>query len=383
MDLAARYNIMIVLLTVLNDATKTFVVDLVGNGPAEIRDRRVVVAGKLLDLLDKQSQEAVVDGLVHVDALGCDADLAGVGQCASRDQGHDALEVDVLADDGGVVAGELEDDALEGARAVLHDAAADGDGAREADVVDALVQGDALAELGAAVDGLEDARRQHRLRQLAELEQRVRRERRRLDDHAVPRRQRRHHLDRAQDHGEVPRRDGAQHADRRVRCDHSRLLVLELYLVFQRYGYYGRGVDYFSVWIYTMWARGQKRKEEGKRTVILKVRDCPLDLIFRHHLRFPRLLHEDLAEELLVVLDAFCHLGDLGLALSHRGLLPRLEGASRGLDGIVEVLGRGEGGIPKGLLGARVDDLVVLLGEPNLSVDDVEELQIGGHPSRE
>lgn len=170
---------------------------------------------------------------MDVEALAGDAHLAGVEQRADSDLRHDFFQVGVVAHDAGVVAGELQDHLLHGVRAVAQDALAHGDGAGEADVVDARVQRHLLAELGAAVDGLEHARRQHGLRQLAELEQRVRREGRRLDDHAVARRQRRHHLDRGQDQREVPRRDGAQHADGRVRRDDLDRVVFVLQLILE------------------------------------------------------------------------------------------------------------------------------------------------------
>lgn len=170
---------------------------------------------------------------MHVDALAGDADLAGVEQGAARDEGDHLGEVDVLAHDARVVAGQLEDHLLEGLGAVLQDPLADGDGAREADVVDPRVQGHLLAELGAAVEDLEHAGREDGLGELAELEQGVGGEGGGLDDDAVARGQRGDDLDDGEDHGEVPGRDGAEDADRLVRAVDLDGVVFVLELVLQ------------------------------------------------------------------------------------------------------------------------------------------------------
>lgn len=154
-DLAARNNLIPVLLAILNNSHRTFVINAVRQRAKS--NGLIVVDSEFLRLLDELFQEAVVQGLVDVDALRRDAHLAGVEQSAGSNLGHDLIEVDVVAHDAGVVARELEDQLLQGAGAVAQDALADGDGAREADVVDARVQRHLLAEVGAAVDGLEDA----------------------------------------------------------------------------------------------------------------------------------------------------------------------------------------------------------------------------------
>lgn len=200
LDLAADDDLVVVLLGVVEEGLGALVVGAVAEG----REQDVVLR-VLLGLLDEELHEAVVERLVDVDALRGDADLAAVEEAADGDARDDLGEVGVLADDGGVVARELEDHLLHRLGAVLQDALAHGQGAREADVVDALVQRHALAEVRAAAQRLEHARGEHGLGQLAELEDRVRREGGWLDYHAVACGQRRHYLYATQYHGEVPR----------------------------------------------------------------------------------------------------------------------------------------------------------------------------------
>ena len=60
--------------------------------------------------------EGLVDRFVDEDALGAGAGLTGVGEAGPDDARRRAVEVGVGADDGSVVAAELEDDGEEPAR---------------------------------------------------------------------------------------------------------------------------------------------------------------------------------------------------------------------------------------------------------------------------
>lgn len=177
---------------------------------------------------DHLRYELLVDALVDVDALGGDADLARVLEGAHDDLGCDLLDVDVRQDDGGVVAAELERDALQCLGRRLHDLLARGDGTGEGDLGNVRVLAHLCAELVVAADDLDHAGREDFLGELNKLERRVRCEWRRLDDDAVSCHDSRGDLAHRQNQREVPGADGAADTEGRVLGVDSLLIVLEL-----------------------------------------------------------------------------------------------------------------------------------------------------------
>src|SRR5277367_6149732 len=59
------------------------------------------------------SSQTVVDGLVDIEALDREADLAAVLERPFEHAGRDLLRIDVVEDDAGIVAAEFERDALQ------------------------------------------------------------------------------------------------------------------------------------------------------------------------------------------------------------------------------------------------------------------------------
>jgi hypothetical protein len=156
--------------------------------------------GHLLD-------ELLVDGLVDIDALGGNADLAGVLESAHGDLGSDLLDVDVGENDGGVVAAELEGNALEGLGGGLHDLLTGSGGTSEGDLGNVGVGAQLSTELVVAANNLDDTRGEDLLGKLGELERCVGGEGRGLDDDAVSGQDGGSDLADGQNQGEVPGAD--------------------------------------------------------------------------------------------------------------------------------------------------------------------------------
>lgn len=208
-----------------------------------------VADGDGLGEVDHLLEELLVDALVDVDALGGDADLARVLEGAHDDLGSDLLDVDVGQDDGGVVATELEGDALQGAGAGGHDLLAGGDGAGEGNLGDAWVGSHHGAELVIATDDLDDTGLEDGLGDLDSLEGGVGSERAGLDNDGVTSQKSGDDLAHGKDEGEVPAMhvrlgtfvdkrggsglpgaDGANDAERGVAGGEDLLLVLDTLL---------------------------------------------------------------------------------------------------------------------------------------------------------
>lgn len=145
--------------------------------------------------------------------------------------GNNLLEIDVVADDGGVVATEFQGHALQSPAAALHDLLAGESRAGEADLVDTGVLGEHGAQVVAAAEDLDHAGREDAGSQLAELEATVRREGRGLPDEGVAGQQGGADLADAQQQRPVPRHDAATHAQRDVTHNHAALIrVLDDFL---------------------------------------------------------------------------------------------------------------------------------------------------------
>ena len=151
-------------------------------------------------------EEGVVDPLVHEHALGRAADLTRAEEAAEHGALRRTREVGVLADDDRAVPARLDERALEpcGADDLLRGRVR----ADETDPVDSRMRDQALADLAAAVDDVDDAVGQPGLgHDLHEVRHRERRPLRRLDhDRVAGCDARRDQLDRDQ-RGEVPRCD--------------------------------------------------------------------------------------------------------------------------------------------------------------------------------
>ena len=164
------------------------------------------------DLLGQLGDELVVDGLLDVDPLDRDADLAGVHHPAPGRGVGGAVEVGVGEDDHRVLAAELEADRGQRLGGARHHLAAGAVGAGELDEVDVVDQ--RAAGLADAVHAVEDVGAADLLLPgLDDLGQAERGELRGLDDDRGARLQRRDRVAEREDQGEVP---GADDADHRV-----------------------------------------------------------------------------------------------------------------------------------------------------------------------
>ncbi|KEK17511.1 hypothetical protein BAGA_09795, partial [Bacillus gaemokensis] len=161
-------------------------------------------------LVGHHGDEAVMDGLVHVDAVGRDADLARVAQLGRDQLGGGRFDIGIVEHDEGRVAAQFQRHFLQVVAAGRRQPLAHGGRARERELADARIAGEALADLlGIAGHHLEDAGRDAGLARVVEHSVgRQRRQLGRLDDHGAAGRQRGGDL--AGDHHEreIPGRDG-------------------------------------------------------------------------------------------------------------------------------------------------------------------------------
>ncbi len=163
-------------------------------------------------LLDQFRDELVVDGLLDVDPLDREADLAGVVHPAPGRGVGGPVEVGVGEDDHRILAAELEADRGQGLGGACHHLAAGSVGACELDEVDLVDQG--ATGLAAAMHAVEDVGGADLLLpRLDDLGQAQRRELGGLDDYCGPGLQGRDRVAHRQGEREVP---GADHADHRV-----------------------------------------------------------------------------------------------------------------------------------------------------------------------
>ena len=172
--------------------------------------------------------ELLVDRLVHEQARGRRAALAGRAERAPDRAVDGEIHVRVLHDEDRVLAAHLEVQPLERRSAGLRDPPADLGRARVGDDLDVWVLDERIADLAArAHDDVEDPRRKPRLLEDArERDDRGRSVRRRLDDDRVAGDERGHGLPRRDRHREVPRRH--EGADAHRLADAHRELVRQL-----------------------------------------------------------------------------------------------------------------------------------------------------------
>ena len=162
--------------------------------------------------LDQRRHERVVDGVLHVEALDADAQLAGVGEAAADRTLHGSVEIGVGEHDHRVLAAELTRERDEAPPALLGHDASGGGGAGEHDVVDGVDE--RCAELGAGPgDDPEQVVRETRFEeQVHDGESGERGLRVGFEDDAVPGQQGRDGIADGQRDRVVPRADDADQA---------------------------------------------------------------------------------------------------------------------------------------------------------------------------
>jgi hypothetical protein len=176
-----------------------------------------------LHLFREAAREFVVHAVLHVDAVGADAGLAGVAVFRGDGAFDRGVEVGVVEHDEGGVAAQFQRQLLDRRRALLHQQAADRGRARKAQ----LAHGRIRAHLGADRLRIADHHREHALRHAGAFRQHgqgqggVGRQLGGLQHDRAAGGQGRGHL--AGDHRgrEVPRRDGGADADRLLGHDQA------------------------------------------------------------------------------------------------------------------------------------------------------------------
>lgn len=257
---------------------------------------------------------------------------------------HHLLEIDVVADDGRVVAAQLEGDALQRAAAALHDLLAGEGRAGEADLVDARMLGEHGAQVVTAAQRLQHARREDARRQLDGLQRAVGRVGRRLPHERIARQQRRRDLADAQQQRPVPRHDANADAQRRVAHND---------------GPFVRVLDDLV--------------REAQFRDLAQVAQRHGDLDAGRLRGLAGFLDQDVDEALLVGFDAVGEGEQQRRALVVRHVAPGLEGGAGMSDGLVDLGFGGDGHFGEGLLGAGVDGVARLRGRSQLVVDDILE----------
>jgi len=116
------------------------------------------------------SEEVLVDGLVDVDTLGSDADLARVLEGTHYDFGCHFLDIDVRENDGSVVSAQLECHALERLCGGFHHLLSCCNRSRERNLGDVGVLAHELSELVVSAYGLNETSREDLLHEFDNLE---------------------------------------------------------------------------------------------------------------------------------------------------------------------------------------------------------------------
>src|SRR3984893_17191066 len=156
--------------------------------------------------------EFVILRIMNVEALDHDAALAGIEGRAGEQLGRYFLWIDVVEHNGGVVAAELQREALQRAGRAFHDFPAGRSRARECDFGDVRMAGERLPKIVGVDNDVDHPRGQNIGAQLTQSKRRQRGRRRRLGDNGVAGKQRRRDLRGQQDHWHVPRRYRSDHA---------------------------------------------------------------------------------------------------------------------------------------------------------------------------
>lgn len=140
-----------------------------------------------LNLLHQRIQKLLIDTLMHIHPLRRYTDLSGVEESPSRNLGRHHGDIDIRTDNRSIISRQFQSDLLQRLGTRSHDFFPRGNGAGKGDLVNARVGGHERAEIRAAVEGLEDSRGEDTARELDPFQDRVRCERRGLDNDAVAR----------------------------------------------------------------------------------------------------------------------------------------------------------------------------------------------------
>src|SRR5690606_26310967 len=229
-DLAAAQDPRAAALRVLENVPDLVVLHLVLDRP-ELRVVLEPVADlRVARLFDERLTKRVVDFLLRVDPLDRHADLPAVDERREEHLLRDRLRVDVVENDRRVVPAELARYALQRRGRGGGDLLPGRDRPRERDLVDAFVLGHPSAELVAAGEHVDDARRKDLPRDLAELQRRERRIRRRLQHDRVARVERGYERPEREIHRGVPRRDDPDDPERPILQLDAALVVVDQHL---------------------------------------------------------------------------------------------------------------------------------------------------------
>ena len=169
-----------------------------------------------LDLGHQLVGEGLEHALLHIDAVGADAGLAGVAVLGDHRAFDRGVEIGVVEDDERRIAAEFQRELLDRVGALAHQQAADLGRAGEGELAHQRVARHLAADLAGRAGQHRQQALGHAgaLGQFGERQRRERRLRRRLDDHRATGRQRRAGLAREHRGREVPRRDRRGGADR-------------------------------------------------------------------------------------------------------------------------------------------------------------------------
>lgn len=171
--------------------------------------------------------ELVKDGLVDKDTFQSQTDLTTVQEGQHGDLGRHLLNVDVVQDDGWIVAAKLQGDALQRGRGGCHDFLARRRAAGEADFARTGVCGHPRTEVVVAGEALEDTRWEEALAKLAELEIAARGERGGFDDNGVAGQEGWGDLAAREEDGVVPGDDANRGSQRDIANEHLPMCLVD------------------------------------------------------------------------------------------------------------------------------------------------------------
>jgi len=167
-------------------------------------------------LVRQRLAQRLVDAFVRVNALDGHAHLAAVDEGGEKQLRGHGFWIDVLQDDGRIIATELERDALEGAGSAGHDLLAAGDRSGERNLVDTGMRAHPLPAIIVAGKNIDHAWGKDIAQQLSELERAHRCVGRGLEHHGIAGVERHGQRAGGQIDRCVPRCDHADHAERQV-----------------------------------------------------------------------------------------------------------------------------------------------------------------------
>ena len=197
----------------------------------------------------KQLHKALINTVLHINAVGAHASLACIAVLAGDGPFNGRLQVRIIEHDERRIAPQLQRQLLDRGRALSHQQAPDFGATREAQVTHHIAFAQLLAH-GNAAGSIAGEHIEHTgretgaSRQLGDGQGRQRCQLGRFDDHGATCRQSRRHL--AGDHGqrEIPRRDGRTHTDRLANHQQTPVVVeLRQGFAIAAFGLLGKPLD--------------------------------------------------------------------------------------------------------------------------------------------